>query len=789
MSVSKNSSSTKTSDCANSPVDDLDIFSLPSVICADIMNHDPETLMTKNCRNMKLSQKTCCVCAGPEFLSPCLFPMCENSFHSNCISSFFPELDSKATCPAHSFKQLETYKKRLHMAHHFNSSTSIQKLVKNDKDSNAQPQLKGKLFWYMINLQYFPYSRGHKPDLLPPKLGSPQQIPDGSWIGAEIQEKTSALSSHLSSLLDFPITHSQFSTNLEKPGLSLLESGNLQFEQQELLRVNSEILLTVPDKVELKDYHSCQADDKIICAVCNDGESVYENLIVICSSCNLAVHCGCYNIQNIPEHDWLCDVCQASAFGANCVLCPVRGGALKLAKPSKWVHVACARYLLSANLFTFNWDTRNIDRDKLRLTCVACGKKYGACAQCNYGRCSYAFHVECRKDLIEVEQDSACCLCPQHRVMKLWRKVKTERELAQKFIDKVSEAFWKETQAQAKHDRRVKLEKEERMKRMKRKVVMHITPEAILMKFVFGSKLVKELTYYNEMVSVPRKRKRDEESYFEIFENSQSLNEESEAKVKVTEDSKIEKVQVLDVDRDEAEKGDSVIGQSDKIEIIVDEVNIVQEKNEEIVKGENLEEKNKLPFLIFKSQKEKSSNCLAKDEVKPKRKYKKRLKKENDAMMIDRDKTNQGSFKEDEKKQVGFDQKEESGRLQVSELKKAPECLDIDMVDDDIIEQFFYQEKEENHKNISESAKSQVNLTTEKKQRVKKEKKEKKVKEKKEKKTKKANDGQTPKEKVRKPRKPKRVIVSLPSEKGELWVKLIVPIEIYQRACRKKQKV
>ena len=548
MSVSKSSSSTKTSDCANSTIDDLDMFNIPSLIYADITNHKPQTLIPQNCKKMKENKKTCCVCAAPGFLSACLYPMCKNNFHGNCISSYFPELDSKSTCPAHSFKQLETYKKRLHMANHFNSSTSIQKIVKDDKDSKSHPVLKGKLFWYSISQQYFPYFSGHKPELLPSRPEMGQQILEPSWIGSKIQktqEKLSAVSSSLSSILNFPEIQPKFSSDLQKPGQSLLESGNLQFDLQEQLRLNSEILLSVPEKIELKDYHNNQAEDKIICAVCNDGESTYENLIVICSSCNLAVHCGCYNIQSIPEHDWHCDVCQASAFGANCVLCPVRGGAMKLAKPNKWVHVTCARYLLTSNLFTFNWDTRDIDRDKLRLPCAACGKRYGACVQCNYGRCSYAFHVECRKDLIEVEQESVYWLCPQHKIKKIWRNVKTERELAQKFIDKVSEAFWKEAVVQAKPAQ----EKVEKKEILQRKMVMHITPEAISMKFLVGGKVVQEFKYLNELGNEPRKRKRDEETYFEVFDNDKDQNicEETLVEEKVQDAEKIEQVEPLRV--------------------------------------------------------------------------------------------------------------------------------------------------------------------------------------------------------------------------------------------------
>ena len=800
MSVSKSSSSTKTSDSANSIIDDLDMFNIPSLIYADITNHKPQTLVPQNSKKMKENKKTCCVCAAPGFLSACLYPMCKSNFHSNCISSFFPELDSKSTCPAHSFKQLETHKKRLHMASHFNSSKHIQKIVKDDKDSKTHPGLKGKLFWYSINQQYFPYFSGHKPDLLPSKPEMPQQILEASWIESKIhktQEKLSAVSTSLSSILNFVEIQPKFSSDLEKPGLSLLESGNLQYDLQEQLRVNSEILLSVPEKIELKDYHFNLAEDRIICAVCNDGESTYENLIVICSSCNLAVHCGCYNIQSIPEHDWHCDVCQASAFGANCVLCPVRGGAMKLAKPNKWVHVTCARYLLTSNLFTFNWDTRNIDRDKLRLSCVACGKRYGACVQCNYGRCSYAFHVECRKDLIEIEQDSVYWLCPQHKIKKIWRNVKSERELAQKFIDKVSEAFWKESMVQAKPAH----EKVEKKEQLQRKVVMHVTPEAISMKFLVGGKVVQEFKYLNEMGNEPRKRKRDEETYFEVFDNDKNLNPPEEVLIEeaIRDVVKIDQVEAAEVEKEENVIEDYIkqIQETEKAAEIVEDRIIdtvmIQEPVVEEVKV--LEERPKEPFLIFKSQKEKTSANVSKELVKPKRKYKKRKTKEPDAVLTDRNRDNSEDLKKEENLLNGFYSKEGTEAVELTKLYDEVENFIGDKIDDDIIDQFIYQEKEENLQNFSESKPGQVNITPEKKKRLKKEKGEKKERkekesaEKKEKNDKSTKIPQDGKEKVRKPRKPRRVITAFPSEKGELWVKLLVPIEIYQRACRKKQKV
>jgi hypothetical protein len=73
--------------------------------------------------------------------------------------------------------------------------------------------------------------------------------------------------------------------------------------------------------------------DDIVCLVCNDGDYEDNDLIVYCSSCHMTVHQSCYGIINLPKDDWICYPCLS--FGTNrgkeieCLLCPVRGGAMK----------------------------------------------------------------------------------------------------------------------------------------------------------------------------------------------------------------------------------------------------------------------------------------------------------------------------------------------------------------------------------------------------------------------------------------------------------------------------
>ena len=75
--------------------------------------------------------------------------------------------------------------------------------------------------------------------------------------------------------------------------------------------------------------------DDVVCSVCNDGDYEDDNLIVYCALCHITVHQRCYGINVIPKDDWICQACRI--YGNNgdvtknleCVLCPVKGGAIK----------------------------------------------------------------------------------------------------------------------------------------------------------------------------------------------------------------------------------------------------------------------------------------------------------------------------------------------------------------------------------------------------------------------------------------------------------------------------
>lgn len=62
------------------------------------------------------------------------------------------------------------------------------------------------------------------------------------------------------------------------------------------------------------------------CHVCFVEDSLEQNPIVFCDSCNVAVHKDCYYIDEIPEGNWYCDLCKYQMENPNsekprCCIC------------------------------------------------------------------------------------------------------------------------------------------------------------------------------------------------------------------------------------------------------------------------------------------------------------------------------------------------------------------------------------------------------------------------------------------------------------------------------------
>jgi hypothetical protein len=93
--------------------------------------------------------------------------------------------------------------------------------------------------------------------------------------------------------------------------------------------------------------------DQQICAVCFDKHDRNgSNKLVLCDSCDLAVHSSCYGVSTPAPDEWYCDSCDSlsgkllNTAVSHCRLCPVQGGAIKegmFKDGLKSVHVTCAK--------------------------------------------------------------------------------------------------------------------------------------------------------------------------------------------------------------------------------------------------------------------------------------------------------------------------------------------------------------------------------------------------------------------------------------------------------------
>ncbi|XP_062306426.1 lysine-specific demethylase 4B [Osmerus eperlanus] len=127
--------------------------------------------------------------------------------------------------------------------------------------------------------------------------------------------------------------------------------------------------------------------------------------LLTCCCCDLQVHASCYGVKSESvDQSWKCSRCLAGARTAECCLCSLRGGALKMTTDSRWVHVICAIAVAEARFLDpiakEPVDVSSIPDTRKSLRCVYCHKfskqqPRGACIQCSYENCSTSFHVTC----------------------------------------------------------------------------------------------------------------------------------------------------------------------------------------------------------------------------------------------------------------------------------------------------------------------------------------------------------------------------------------------------------
>ena len=188
-------------------------------------------------------------------------------------------------------------------------------------------------------------------------------------------------------------------------------------------------------------------DENWTCFVCNNGYLEDNDIFYECEICKISVHQNCYGILTDNSDNWVCDACKKmtkeEAQNLECILCPVKGGAMKeinlpaqceyiknLKKIRKnefdlekhpynsvciipkdnineinraWVHLSCALWHPDIYFENFKEKTNikfvdNISYDKYMEECHVCEKKgYGPTIKCNKEDCNFRCHPECAR--------------------------------------------------------------------------------------------------------------------------------------------------------------------------------------------------------------------------------------------------------------------------------------------------------------------------------------------------------------------------------------------------------
>ncbi len=188
-------------------------------------------------------------------------------------------------------------------------------------------------------------------------------------------------------------------------------------------------------------------DENWTCFVCNNGILEDNDIFYECEKCKISVHQNCYGILTNNSENWLCDACavmsKEESENLDCILCPVKGGAMKrvylpencqfiknLKKIRKnefdlekntynsvciipkinsdisqtkraWAHLSCVLWNPDIEIKDTHEDTKikfvdSLSYSKFLEKCDICGKTgYGPTIKCNNENCNFRCHPEC----------------------------------------------------------------------------------------------------------------------------------------------------------------------------------------------------------------------------------------------------------------------------------------------------------------------------------------------------------------------------------------------------------
>ena len=446
----------------------------------------------------------CYICGIADLTMQCSHPKCLKVFHLTCLARYFPKSFSAShfLCHAHSKPGIRLYSKWLLALKLANTVGLEEQAAKEIKNSFAQSHTvnccTGNVFWYVICAQYFP-------DMINLELPEIWVKRDILWderdVSKDHDESELMFLCHESiKTIDDLIAEAQDKYDfIRKKNLELINEISLEStifntkipkkEDQLILqdtrnRQHSPILSSFLKYVEKKatqeepshnltktksGLRGPKLEEDFVCKVCAEGDYEDDDLIVICSKCEMGVHMHCYGIPVIPASDWYCEACLESPEERNtlkCALCTQRGGAIKktihvtseslvfpnysVAGETVWCHVFCAVHIQSGVVKDLvhmsQIDLTVIEPSKFWKLCIRCGSCEGACIKCENPKCEKTFHPECAKDLFlntrnKTGFDEVKAYCLAHKPLKLKHRLESREKKCVEDIKRFSEAF------------------------------------------------------------------------------------------------------------------------------------------------------------------------------------------------------------------------------------------------------------------------------------------------------------------------------------------------------------
>jgi PHD-zinc-finger like domain/PHD-finger len=444
-----------------------------------------------------IEQKTCIFCGNSSMCVKCEHKDCTRTFHHHCFSKYFPQKqnDHSFLCDLHTKAKgkRKEYNKVWATRQIANRAAenldAIKKIKETQGDNKAFSICTGQVFWYIIGSQYFSnFIKLTKPDIQLNYLIDYQD----TWE-SDIDDYINNLSTQyhetqqnnvnlIKDVAQYKSLRPETLKDYKEEDIILSETRNL------LLREGFEEYLKYFESKAKEETDASGSTEKrisslrevpkneedFVCSICGDGDYEDDDLIVICSKCEMGAHMKCYGIPVVPDTDWYCHGCSGTdtkeeRLSLRCALCPIKGGCIKptihttrdnLSFPNYpegknelvWCHVFCAVHVdlgvfgNKENLTEIN--LKNIDPKRFTLKCQVCKTKDGACLQCQHGRCQASFHPECGKDYFtntrdKTGYDEVSIYCPLHKPLKLRRVLEGKEKKCVEDIISFSKAFLK----------------------------------------------------------------------------------------------------------------------------------------------------------------------------------------------------------------------------------------------------------------------------------------------------------------------------------------------------------